>query len=416
MSKRIVITGLGAVTPLGNDVPTFWDGLINGRSGIGQITQFDASEYGATIAGEVKDADFSSIADAKEIGRTDRYILLGMLAAAEAIKDSGLDLEAINKERAGTIVSAGIGGLRYFEDQAEILFNKGPKRVSPFLIPMIIADMAAGMIAMKFGLKGPNYAVVSACASATHSIGDAYVNLKAGMMDVCLAGGCEASITRVGISGFAKMKALSMTNNDTPERASRPFDKDRNGFVMGEGSGVVVLETLEHALARNAPIYGEVVGYGATCDAFHLSQPAPEGEGAQRSMKMAVDSAGMKLTDLDYINAHGTSTPFNDKNESTAIIKVFGDHAYDLSVSSTKSMTGHLLGASGGVEFVASTLAVKNDLIPPTINYETPDPECPLDYTPNESRRRTVNYAMSNSFGFGGHNASVIIKKYEATE
>lgn len=415
MSKRIVITGLGVISPIGNSVSEYWSSLKAGKSGIDRITAFDVSEYTSRIAGEVKDIDFSNYADPKEIKRTDRYILLALVAAEEAIRDSELDLDTVDLERCGVIIASGVGGIRTFEDETEKLLKRGPRRVSPFLIPMLITDMASGIVSIKYGFKGLNYTVVSACASAAHALGDAMVNMKAGLMDVAIVGGAEGSIARMGMAGFCSMKALS-TRNDEPQKASCPFDLKRDGFVMGEGSGIVVLETLEHARARNAKIYGEFVGYGATADAYHMSAPSPNHEGAQRAMKMALSGAGIGPADIDYINAHGTSTQFNDKHESTAIAKVFGEHVGSLSISSTKSMTGHLLGASGGIEFVASVMAINDSVVPPTINYEDPDPECALNYTPNTSIERKVDYAMSNSFGFGGHNAVLIVKKYEPSE
>lgn len=412
MSKRIVVTGMGVVSPVGNNVSDFWASLTNGKSGIDVITAFDTKEYPTKIAGEVKGVDYSKFVDAKEARRTDRVILHAIAASDEAIRDSGLNLNTLDKERTGVIIGSGIGGLVFFETETEKMITRGPGRVSPFLIPMMIADMSSGFISIKYGFKGPNYCLVSACASASHALGDALVCMKAGMMDVAIAGGTEAAICRIGIAGFCSMKALS-TRNDTPQKASSPFDKKRDGFVMGEGAGIIVLETLEHALARNAKIYAEFVGYGATGDAFHMSAPDPEGNGAQRSMKIAMGMAGISPQEIGYINAHGTSTPLNDKIESGAIIRVFKDHAYALNISSTKSMTGHLLGAAGGIEFIASVLAVKEDCIPPTINYEDPDPECPLNYTPNKAVNKPVRYAMSNTFGFGGHNATLIVKKYE---
>ncbi len=415
MSKRIVVTGLGVVSPIGNSVSEYWESLKAGKSGIDTITAFDATEYPSRIAGEVKDIDFNNYVDAKEAKRTDRYILLALVAADEAILDSGLDLDSIDVERCGVIIASGVGGIRTFEDETEKLLTRGPRRVSPFLIPMLITDMASGIVSIKYGLKGPNYTVVSACASASHALGDALVNIRAGMMDIAVVGGAEGSIARMGMAGFCSMKALS-TRNEEPQKASRPFDLKRDGFIMGEGSGIVVLETLEHALARKAKIYGEFVGYGASGDAHHMSAPSPNHEGAQRAMKMAMKMAGINPRDIDYINAHGTSTQFNDMHESRAIKEVFGDHAEYVAISSTKSMTGHLLGASGGIEFIASLLALNNNIIPPTINYEYPDPECPLNYTPNTAVEKNVNYAMSNSFGFGGHNAVVIVKKYEPSE
>jgi beta-ketoacyl-acyl-carrier-protein synthase II len=415
MSKRIVVTGLGAVSSVGNDVPAFWDALCTGRSGLGKLTLFDASEYPTKIAGEVKGLDFTRFVEAKEVRRTDRYILLAVAAADEAVRDAALDTSAVDPERCGVIIGAGIGGIGTLEAEHKKLCERGPGRVSPFLIPMMIPDMAAGIVSIKYGLKGPNYCTVSACASGAHALGEAWLALKAGMMDLALAGGAEAAITPVSFAGFCSMKALS-TRNDEPHKASCPFDRKRDGFVMGEGSGIIILETLEHARARKAKIYAELVGYGATGDAYHLSAPAPNGEGARRSMQMAIRSAGIAPESIDYINAHGTSTQLNDKCESQAIRDVLGEHAFSVKISSTKSMTGHLLGASGAVEFIASVLTLVHGTIHPTINYEDPDPDCPLDYTPNTAVTRAVRYAMSNSFGFGGHNVSLVLKKYEPSE
>ncbi len=412
MSRRIVVTGLGVVSPVGKDVTAFWDSLCAGKSGISLIESFDATNFPSKIAGEIKGIDFSGIVEAKEANRTDRYILFALLAAEQAIKDSGLDLNNEDLTRIGTIIGSGIGGLKTLETEHAKLLSRGPGRVSPFLVPMMITDMAAGRVSIKYGFKGPNFSVVSACASASHSLGEAFLGIKAGMMDVAIAGGSESGITPLSFAGFCSMKALS-SRNDIPEKASSPFDKKRDGFVMGEGSGLVVLESLEHALARKAQIYGEFLGYGATGDAYHITAPAPEGEGAQRSMVMALASAGLKASDIDYINAHGTSTELNDKLETYAIHKVFGDHASKLNISSTKSMTGHLLGASGGIEFIATVLSLCNNMVHPTINYEDPDPDCDLNYTPNTAVAKTIRYAMKNSFGFGGHNASLVIGKYE---
>ncbi len=411
MSNRIVITGLGTVTPIGNNVDDYWKNLVAGKSGLGPVTAFDASPFPTKIAGEVKDIDFSEYVDPKEVKRTDRYILLAIAAAEEAVKDSGITAENTDLERVGTIVSSGIGGLTILETEHEKLLKKGPRRVTPFLIPMMIADMASGMVSMKHGFKGVNYGVVSACASGAHAIGDALLAMRGGMIDACIAGGTEAAITALAFSGFCSMKAMS-TRNDDPTKASSPFDKKRDGFVMGEGAGVVMLETLEHAQKRGAKIYAELVGYGATGDAYHLSSPAPEGEGAARAMKQALRMANMQPSDIDYINAHGTSTPMNDKNETAAIKATFGDAAKELSISSTKSMTGHLLGASGGIEFVAGVKAINDNIVPPTINYEDADEGLDLDYTPNVAKEREVRAVMSNSFGFGGHNASLIIKEF----
>jgi len=413
MSKRVVVTGLGVVSPIGNDVSTFWESLCLGKSGLGYITSFDVSNYPSKVAGEVKNIDFSNLVDPKELKRTDRFILFALAASDMAIKDAKINLENEDLTRIGTIIGSGIGGLHTLEGEHIKMLSKGPGRVSPFLIPMMITDMAAGRVSISYGFKGPNYSVVSACASGSHAIGDAFLMLKSGMMDVAIAGGCEAAITPLSFAGFCSIKALS-TRNDDPVKASCPFDKKRDGFVMGEGAGIVVLETLEHALARNAKIYCELCGYGATGDAYHLTAPAPEGEGAQIAMRMALNSAGISPSDIDYINAHGTSTELNDKLETIAVKKVFGEYASKINISSTKSMTGHLLGASGGVEFIATVLTICNNIIHPTINLEDPDPECDLNYTPNTAINRIVRYAMSNSFGFGGHNASLILRKYDA--
>jgi 3-oxoacyl-[acyl-carrier-protein] synthase II len=414
MSRRVVITGLGVVSPLGKDVESFWAGLLAGRSGISAIQSFDTTNFPSKIAGEIRDIDFSTVVEPKEVSRTDRNILFALIASDQAMTDSGLDVTKENLERIGVIIGSGIGGLKTLEGEHAKLLSRGPSRVSPFLVPMMIADMPAGRVSIKYGLKGPNFSVVSACASAAHSIGEAFLSIKCGMMDVAFTGGCEAGITPLAFAGFSSMKALSI-RNENPEKASCPFDKKRDGFVMGEGSGIIVLESLEHAVARGARIYAELLGYGATGDAFHISAPAPEHEGAQRAMQMAISMSGLKKTDIGYINAHGTSTDLNDKLETFAIKKVFGEHARALSISSTKSMTGHLLGASGGVELVATALSIRDGKIHPTINYEDPDPECDLNYTPNHAVEKTVRYAMSNSFGFGGHNASLIIGKYESS-
>jgi len=412
MSRRVVITGLGVVSPVGNNVETFWKALCSGQSGIDYITQFDASDYPCKIAGEVRDLDFGNYVDPKEVRRTDRVILLGMVAAHEAVKQSGITGGSVDMERVGTIIGSGIGGLATLETEHQKLLERGPSRVSPFLIPMMIPDMPTGRISMEYGCKGPNYSVVSACASGAHSIGDAFMMIKCGMADAVVTGGTEACILKTGFAGFSSMKALSF-RNDNPKKASSPFDKKRDGFVMGEGAGILVIESLEHARARNATILGEIVGYGATGDASHITAPAPEGEGAQRAMKMALASAGLKPEDIGYINVHGTSTPLNDKNETAAIKAVFGEYAKSVSISSTKSMTGHLLGASGAIECIASALAISDSIIPPTINYEDPDPECDLNYTPNVAIKKEIRYALSNSLGFGGHNACLILGKYD---
>ena len=413
MPRRVVVTGMGAVTPVGKSVGSFWESLCSATSGIGPITSFDVSQYPTRIAGEVKDFSVDAIVEPKEARRTDRVILFSLAAAHEAVAHARLDMNAVDPLRCGTIIGSGIGGLTTYEVEHEKLLHRGPGRVSPFLIPMLISDMSAGRVSMQYGLKGPNYAVVSACASGAHALGDAFMAIKAGMMDLCVAGGSEAVVCPTALAGFCNMKALS-TRNDTPAKASSPFDKKRDGFVMGEGSGIIVLEEHDHAVARGATILAELVGYGATGDAFHLSQPAPEGEGMARAMRMALSCAGLEPHEIQYINAHGTSTHFNDMFESMAIGTVFGEHASSLNISSTKSMTGHLLGASGAIELIASVMAVREGVIPPTINYEDPDPDCPLTYTPNTAVHRQVTCALSNSFGFGGHNASLIVRSYES--
>ena len=411
MKKRVVITGMGAITPIGNDVKAFWEALLAGKSGIGKITRFDASEFDAQIAGEVKDFDPTAFIDKKEARRMDRFTQFAISTAKMALTDSGIDLEKEDRARIGSFVGSGIGGMDTLHDQYKTLFEKGPNRISPFFIPMMIANMAAGQVSIAFGLQGPCSCIVTACATGTNCIGEAMKVIQRGDADVMVAGGTEAAISPAGMAGFCAMKALS-TRNEAPEAASRPFEKDRDGFVMGEGSGIVVLESLEHAEARGAKIYAELVGYGSNADAYHITAPAPEGAQAAKCMELALKDAGMQPTDIDYINAHGTSTPMNDKNESLAIKSLFGDHAKKIGVSSIKSMTGHLLGAAGGIECVATVLTVVNDMMPPTINYETPEPELDLDYVPNQARAKTVRAALSNSFGFGGHNATLLVKKF----
>ena len=412
MKKRVVITGLGAITPVGNTAEAFWQALLAGQSGIGKITRFDASEYDAQIAGEVKDFDPTAFIDKKEARRMDRFTQFAIAATKMAIADSGMALEKEDLSRIGAFVGSGIGGMETLHDQYKTLFEKGPNRISPFFIPMMIANMAAGQVSIAFGLQGPCSCIVTACATGTNCIGEAMKVIQRGDADVMMAGGTEAAISPAGMAGFCAMKALS-TRNDAPEKASRPFDKDRDGFVMGEGSGIVVLESLEHALARGARIYAEIAGYGTNADAYHITAPAPEGAQAARCMELAIKDAGLDVTDIDYINAHGTSTPLNDKNETLGIKALFGPHAQKLAVSSTKSMTGHLLGAAGGIECVATVLTVVNDMMPPTINYENPDPELDLDYVPNQARAKVVRAALSNSLGFGGHNATLLVKKFE---
>jgi 3-oxoacyl-[acyl-carrier-protein] synthase II len=411
MNNRVVVTGLGAVTPIGNNAAEFWDSLLNGKSGIDLIQSFDTSEYPAKIAGEVKNFDPEEYLDKKDVKRSDRFVQFAVAAARMAVDDAKLDMSQEDAERVGVYIGSGIGGLGTWEEQHTILLEKGPRRVSPFFIPMMIANMASGQVSITLGAKGPNSAAITACASATHSIGDAFKIIARGTADVMITGGSEACVRKMALAGFSNAKALS-TRNDEPQKASRPFDKDRDGFVMGEGAGIIVLESLEHAQQRGATILAEIVGYGMSADAYHLTQPAPEGEGAARSMRDALRDAGMKPEEVSYINAHGTSTEYNDKFETAAIKKAFGEAAYKVAISSTKSMTGHLLGAAGGVEAIACVLALRDQIVPPTINYETPDPECDLDYVPNEARKMEVNTAMSNSLGFGGHNATIIFKKY----
>ena len=411
--RRVVITGMGLVSPLGNDLKSFWDNLSNGRSGIGPITLFDVTQYDCRIAGEVKNFDpaawFNNPRDAR---RSDRFTQLAVAAAKTALADSGIALPAANPDRIGVMVGSGIGGLKTMEDQHTILMNRGPSRISPFMIPMLISNMASGIISMEHGLQGPNYATVSACATSAHGIGEAWRMIREGDADAFVAGGSEAAIVPLGIGGFGAMKALS-TRNDEPTRASRPFDKGRDGFVMGEGAGILVMEELEHAKARGANIYAEIAGYGLSADAYHMTTPLENGEGAQRCMRMALKKAGLNPEQVDYVNAHGTSTPVGDLCETRAVKAVFGQHAHHLSVSSTKSMTGHLLGAAGVVESIACIMAIQNSLVPPTINLENPEEECDLDFTPLTAQERKIRVAVNNSFGFGGHNATLIIRAFE---
>ena len=410
--RRIVITGLGAVTPIGNDVEAAWKNLLAGQCGIGPITLFDASKYDTRIAGEVKQFDPApAFPTPKDARRSDRFSQFGVYAAREALLDSGLDLDKTDRDQVGAFLGSGIGGLKTTEDQHSILLEKGPGRLSPFMIPMLILNMASGFFSMFHKLRGPNVATCSACATSTHAIGEAWRTIKMGDANVMFAGGAEATIVPIGIGGFCAMKAMS-TRNDEPTRASRPFDTDRDGFVMGEGAGVVVLEELEHAKARGARIYAELVGYGNTADANHMTAPAPFGEGAARCMKMALRHAGLAPTDIQYINAHGTSTPQGDIAETQAIKSVFGDHARKLAVSSTKGATGHMLGAAGATELVFCVKAIQKGVVPATINLEKPDPECDLDYVPNTAREMRVDAIVNNSFGFGGHNATVIARKF----
>jgi 3-oxoacyl-[acyl-carrier-protein] synthase II len=410
--RRVVVTGMGVVTPLGHDLATFWQNLISGQCGIDTISAFDPAPFDTKIAGEVKNFDPTpAFPSPKEIRRTDRYSQFGIYAGWSALKDSGLDLTKENLDEFGVFLGSGIGGLATTSDQLKTLNDRGPGRVSPFTIPMLIGNMASGLLSMYFNLRGPNFATCSACATANHAIGEAWRTIKMGDAQVMFAGGSEAAVIPIGIAGFCAMRAMS-TRNDDPKGASRPFDKDRDGFVMGEGAGVLVLEELEHAKKRGARIYCEIVGYGNTADAHHLTAPPPGGEGAARSMRMALRTAGLNPADITYINAHGTSTPQGDIAETQAIKTVFGDHAKKLVVSSTKGATGHMLGAAGAVETAACVLAIQNSIVPPTINYQTPDPECDLDYVPNTAREMPVNAIVNNSFGFGGHNATIAAKKF----
>ncbi len=412
MERRVVITGMGVVSPVGSTVEKFWENIVKGKSGIGRITKFDPEGYPVQIAAEVKDFDPNLYFDKKEVRRTDPFIQFAIGASTQAVEDSGLDGADIDRTKVGVLIGSGIGGLTTIEQQLKILWEKGPRRVSPYCVPMEIINMASGLVSIRFGFKGPNLSVVTACATGTHAIGEAFRIIQRGEADVMVAGGTESAITPLSIAGFAAARALS-TQNDEPEKASRPFEKNRNGFVMGEGAGILILEELEHAKRRGAKILAEVVGYGTSGDAYHMTAPAPEGEGAARAIENAIRDAGIRPEDIDYINAHGTSTKFNDLFETMAIKRVFGEHAYRVKISSIKSMIGHLLGAAGGVEVVSSVKTIETGIIPPTINYEEPDPECDLDYTPNEAAKADVRYVLKNSFGFGGTNACLILKRYE---
>ncbi len=412
MKRRVVVTGMGVVSPVGVGTRLFWKSLTSGKSGIDTVTKFDTTDFPVKIGGEVKNFEKEAYIDKKLLNRLDDFTIFALVAADEAIKDAGLEDGIENMDRFGAVIGSGVGGLKTLETQIARLISRGPRTVSPFFVPMHIADIAPGHVSIRWGLKGPNYSVVSACATASNAIGDAMRLIQHGDADVIISGGTEAPITSIAYAGFANMKALSR-RNDEPQKSSRPFDADRDGFVMGEGAGLIVLEEAEHAQSREAEIYGEAVGYGATADAYHITQPAPGGEGAIRAMKHAIADAGIEAKAVDYINAHGTSTQYNDKNETTAIRAVFGDHADTLMVSSTKSMTGHLLGASGGIEAIACLQTIRTGTIPPTINYETPDPDCDLNYAPNKIVTKEVNVAMSNTFGFGGHNAVLILKRWE---
>jgi 3-oxoacyl-[acyl-carrier-protein] synthase II len=411
--RRVVITGAGAVTPVGNTAEEFWASLLAGRSGIGPITRFDASQMPTRIAGEIKGFDPLKYIDKKDDRKFDRFLKYAIACAVMAVEDAGLKTDSVDATRFGVLVGSGIGGIETLLEQYAILTSKGPDRVSPFFVPMIIVNMAAGVISMRFGAKGPNSSVVTACATGNHAIGDAARIIQRGEADVMIAGGSEAIIIPLTIAGFCQMKAMS-TRNDDPTKASRPFDAERDGFVCGEGGGLVVLESLEHARARDARVYAEIVGYGMTGDAHHMTAPDPEGDGAARAMAAALRDAALEPSSVGYINAHGTSTPYNDKFETIAIKRVFGDHAKKLAVSSTKSMTGHLLGAAGGIEAIATAFALHHGILPPTMNYEKADPECDLDYIPNQARKQEVEVALSNAFGFGGTNATLAFKKYRA--
>lgn len=413
MKRRVVITGMGAVTALGQQLDSLWSSLMEGKSGVSEIQSFDTSEYSTRIAACIHDFNPEDYMDRKEARKMDRFVQFAVAASQMAVEDSGISLDDSNRERAGVIVGSGIGGLSTWEDQFKTLLDRGPKRVSPFFIPMMISNMASGRISMMLGAKGPNSNVVTACATGTQSIGESLRLIQHDHADVMICGGSEATITPTGMAGFCAMRAMS-TRNDEPKKASRPFDQDRDGFIMGEGAGLIILEELEHAKRRGAHIYAEVIGYGMSADAHHMTDPSPKGEGSARCMDLALKDSGISAADVDYINAHGTSTPVGDQAETDAIKTIFGEEdAHKVAVSSTKSMTGHLLGAAGGVEAIISALAIQNSMLPPTINLDNPSPDCDLDYVPNEARSSDVNVAMSNSFGFGGHNATIVLKKYE---
>ncbi len=414
-NRRVVVTGMGALTPIGLTVDEFWDGMMNGRSGARTITSFDTDGLRVDFACQLKDFDAEDYLDRKQVRRMDPFCQYGLIAADAAIRDAGLegdDMSQRDKDRTGVVYGSGIGGMQTFRNQAEFFMETGERKVSPFFIPMLIPDIASGQIAMQHGFRGPNHAVVSACATGNHNIGDAYRMIREGDMDRAVCGGTDACVTKLGVAGFASMRALS-TRTDDPEHASRPFDARRDGFVMGEGAGALIVESLEHARKRDAPIYAEVLGVGMSADAHHLTAPDPDGGGVQLALRRVLENAQIDATDVDYINAHGTSTPLGDEAETKALKQVFGDHAYEMNVSSTKSMTGHLLGAAGAVEAIASILAVRNGVVPPTINFEEKDPDCDLNYTFNEPQERDVRVALSNAFGFGGHNTSVAFRRFD---
>ncbi|MGJ3245419.1 MAG: beta-ketoacyl-ACP synthase II [Elainellaceae cyanobacterium] len=410
-SKRVVITGLGAITPIGNSLADYWQGLLDGRNGIGSITLFDSSRHACRIAGEVKGFNPHDFMDRKDAKRMDRFAQFAVSASKQALADARFVINDLNAEQVGVVIGTGVGGLKVMEDQQEVYLNRGPDRCSPFMVPMMIANMAAGLTGIHTGAKGPNSCTVTACAAGSNAIGDAFRLVQGGYAQAMICGGAEAAVTPLSLAGFASARALS-SRNDDPERACRPFDRDRDGFVMGEGAGILILEELEHALSRGARIYGEIVGYGMTCDAYHMTSPVPGGEGAARAMQLALKDGGLLPDQVSYINAHGTSTPANDSTETSAIKTALGDAAYGVAISSTKSMTGHLLGGSGGIEAVATAMAIACDQVPPTINLENPDVACDLDYIPNKSRSLPVEVALSNSFGFGGHNVTLAFKKY----
>ncbi|WP_054949919.1 beta-ketoacyl-ACP synthase II [Numidum massiliense] len=412
MEHRVVITGMGVVSPLGNDTKTFWESLLAGKSGIGPVTHFDASEYSTRIAAEVKQFDPLTYMEKKDARRMDRFTQFAVAAAQMALQDGAFDIKEHDPDRIGVYIGSGIGGLDTLEEQHKKLLEKGPRRVSPFFIPMLIANMASGQVSIATGAKGPNSAVVTACATGTHAIGDAFRIIQRGEADAMIAGGAEATVAPLAFAGFCSMKAMS-TRNDEPTKASRPFDKNRDGFVMGEGAGVLLLEELSHAESRGAHIYAEVIGYGMSGDAYHMTSPAPEGEGAKRAIVRAIKDSGLTPEAFGYVNAHGTSTDYNDPLETLAIKNAFGEHAYRMAISSTKSMTGHLLGAAGGIEAIATALALEQQIVPPTVNLDEPDPECDLDYVPKVARKLTFDAAISNSLGFGGHNATLALKKYD---
>lgn len=415
MRQRVVATGLGCISPLGNDVTTTWKNLVTGRSGVSIISHFDASNFKTKIAAEVKGFDGAALFGNSEARKMDRFTQFAIAASMQAIADAGLKIGDFNRDRIGVVIGSGIGGIGTLYEQMLVSINRGPLRVSPFLVPMMLPDSSCGMIAIHFGIRGPNLAVVTACASGTNAIGEATEMIRSGKADIILAGGSEAAIVPIAMAGMNVMNALS-TNNENPEQASRPFDRERDGFVMGEGAAIIVLEALEYAQQRGAPILAEISGYGNSNDAYHISAPAKNGAGAALCMRLALEDARLAITEIDYINAHGTSTQLNDKSETAAIKTVFGEYAYHIPISSTKSMTGHLLGASGALEALISILAIREQIIPPTINYQNPDPECDLDYVPNTARKKTLNHVMSNSFGFGGHNATIILSQLKESK